>query len=150
MKIHQITLSSATLVLSAADLYTLANGNLLIDNRANTTAISGAYYVKAQGSTILGLVLGGDSNPVIEVQPSYYPKAIMGAECGAVISDLSWADQNLVDGYQFVQTARGYFVSGVLNSSQTDANDPFTSTTIVANQVSCWKEDYQRTFQIFN
>jgi hypothetical protein len=150
MKIHEVNLSSATTVYSAADLYTIANGNLNIDADASANAISGAFNVKAQGSTILGAVLGGDSQPVIETQPSYYPKAILGAECAAHVTDLTWADQNLYDGYQFVPTNRGFIVAGVLNSTQTDANDPFDSTLILTGQASCWKESYSRTFQIFN
>lgn len=150
MKVHQLSFISATLVLSASDLYTIANGNVLLDDRPQTSVISGAFNVKAQGSTILGLVLGGDSKPVVEIQPSYYPKAIMGAECGAIVTDLSWADSNLYDGYQFFPTARGYFVAGVLNSSQTDANDPFASSLILLNQVACWREDYARTFEILS
>lgn len=135
--------------MTAADLYTIANGAILIDDRPNAAAISGTFAVKAQGATILGTLLGGDSNPVVEVQPSYYPKAIMGSECAAIVSSLSWADQNLNDGYQFFPTARGFFVSGVLNSSQTDANDPFAAASIVVNQVACWKETYDRTFNLY-
>lgn len=149
MKVHLLTFTSVGLTLTAADLYTIANGAILIDDRPQSASISGSFNVKAQGSTILGVVLGGDSNPVVEVQPSYYPKAIMGAECAAVVTSLSWADQNLNDGYQFFPTARGYFVAGVLNSSQTDANDPFASAEIVASQVSCWKENYSRTFNLY-
>lgn len=149
MKVHQLTFTSGTLVMTSSDLYTIANGAILLDDRPNSAAISGTFATKAQGATILGTLLGGDSNPVIEVQPSYYPKAIMGAECAAVVSSLSWADENLNDGYQFFPTARGFFVSGVLNSSQTDANDPFAATEIVANQVSCWKEAYSRTFNLY-
>lgn len=150
MKVHEISFTSGTLVLSAADLYTVANGNVLLSERPQTAAISGGFEVKAQGETILGTVRGGDSKPVVEVQPSYYPKAILGAECAAVVSSLTWADQNLNDGYQYFPTARGFFVAGVLNSTQTDANDPFASSLIVANQASCWKENYQRTFQILD
>jgi hypothetical protein len=150
MKVHVIDLSVSTTVYSSADLYTIANGNLNLDADGASTAISGAFAVKAQGSTILGAVLGGDSQPVMEIQPSYYPKAILGAECAAHVTDLTWADQNLYDGYQFVPTNRGFIVAGVLNSTQTDANDPFASSLIVSGQASCWKESYSRTFQIFD
>lgn len=150
MKIHQVALQVTSRVFSSADLYTLANANLVIDAAPNTGAISGIFSVKADGSTnVLGLEYGGDSVPVQDVQPSYYPKAIQGAECAAVIANLDWANENLDLGYQFVKTARGFFVAGVLNSTQTDANDPFTSSDIVAGQVSCWKEEYNLTYNPF-
>lgn len=149
MKIHEVALQSATLNLSSADLYTLANSHLNVTGRSATGVIQGVFYCEAVGATIMGSLLGGTSEPVKQVQPSYYPKAIQGAECGAQISDLSWADKNLYDGYQFIPTGRGFFVSGVLNSTQTDANDPFTAAEIVAGNVACWDENYEPSIMDF-
>lgn len=152
MKISKVDLSSTT-SLSAADLYTLANAHLNVTGNPETVAISGSFSVEASGQTVVVFraadLYGGDSIPVVEVQPQYYPKAVKGAECGALINDLSWADENLEAGYQFVRAGTAdYFVAGILNSTQTDANDPFTKGAVI--DAGCWKEGYSRTFQVFN
>lgn len=159
MKINEVDLSGSTKVLTSSDIYTLANANLLVNANASSTPIIGVFMCKAEGSTqVIGTEFGGSSHPLKVLQPSYYPKAMMGSECGAVVTDLSWANSNLEGGYQFVKTNRGWFVSGILNSTQTDANDPFTSTLIViasgtgqsaVRQVACWKEDYEVTYNPF-
>lgn len=151
MKVLLVNVSAIT-ALSAADLYTLANANLNVTANPDTSAISGAFSVAASGQTVvdprLGLY-GGDSYPIVEVQPSYYPKAIKGSECAALVQSLSWADENLETGYQFIKCGTAdFFVSGVLNSTQTQANDPFTKPDIIS--VACWQEAYSRTFQVFN
>ncbi len=109
------------------------------------------FLLKATGTKLCASTdeIGGSSIPLVAVEPSYYPKAMAGAECGAVVSTLDWANLNLHKGYQYVVTKRGFFVSGVLNSTQTDANDPFTSTDIVDNQVACWREAYEVTYNPF-
>lgn len=150
MKIVKVDLTT-TASLTGADLYTLANGYLNITGSPDTAVISGSFSVAAQGVAVVRFtgvdLYGGDSIPVVEVQPSYYPKAIQGAECGALVSSLSWADLNLEAGYQFCRAGTAdFFVSGILNSTQTDANDPFTKTEIIS--VGCWEEGYSRTFQV--
>ena len=157
MKIYSLDLTGAAKVFSSADLYTLANANIQVTANAGTTAVSAIVAFDAEGQTIFAKtgILGGTSNPVESVAPSYYPKAVMGAECGAHVSTLSWADQNLNTGYQFVKTERGYFVAGVLNSTQTDANDPFDSPSIYngsqqgVKQAACWDEPFQVTLNPF-
>jgi hypothetical protein len=88
--------------------------------------------------------LAGDSIPVANVQPSFFPVATRGAECGAHVTDLSWADNNLLAGYEYIQiTISGvtkYFVTGILNSSQTQANDPFTKSEVV--KAACWAGEF--------
>ena len=76
------------------------------------------------------------STPVRSVAPSFFPVATAGAECGAEVKNLSWADSNLLTGYDSVllnpssnAASQRWFVTGILNSSQTQANDPFSSTT---------------------
>lgn len=157
MQIYKLDLTGATQVLSSADLYTLANANVQVDADPSSDAISAIVGVAAQNQTIFAKsnIVGGTSNPVEQVAPSYYPKAVMGAECGAHITSLTWADQNLNTGYQYVKTARGYFVAGILNSTQTEANDPFDSNLILTGtgqgtkQVSCWDEPYAVTINPF-
>ena len=92
----------------------------------------------------------GSSNPVESVAPSYFPVATAGAECAAHVKSLTWADQNLLTGYDWVlynpsaaAASQRYFVTGILNSSQTQANDPFSSTTYpdVVGAV-CWAGNF--------
>lgn len=93
--------------------------------------------------------LGGDSMAVTAVQPSYYPVATKGAECGAHVSALSWADSNLFAGYEYIvippdpadsRSQVSFFVTGLLNSTKTQANDPFGKTEVLFG--SCWAGDY--------
>lgn len=144
MNIFELNINSATLTLSSANLYTLANANMYLTADPSRDPISAIVAYAAQGQTIFPAAANyaGTSVPVVNVQPAYYPKAIKGAECAAHVSTLDWANENLNQGYQWCKTGAGYFVAGVLNSTQTDANDPFASTDILTNQVACWKEEY--------
>lgn len=107
--------------------------------------------LKASASTIIA----GTSDDEDVVTPAFYPVATKGAECAAIVSTLSWADRNLNEGYEYVYllysataNAERYFVSGVLNSSQTLANDPFDPTKggagVIAGQAACWKSTYSQ------
>ena len=151
----EVDLTSATLVLDTDDIYTLANCNLLIDADPSTTPLTAVAHLRSGGEKILGDEFGGSSVPLLVVQPSYYPKAMSGAECGAHLTSIDWANLNLHKGYQYVKTARGVFVSGVLNSTQTESNDPFDSADIIAvtqggePQAACWKEAYAVTYNPF-
>ena len=100
-----------------------------------------------------GTLVGGTSSPVTNVHPAYFPVATKGAECAALVTDLSWADSNLFAGYEYflVETKNGttsYFVSGILNSSQTEANDPFERAKGFAAGC-CWSGDYTVGLQPF-
>lgn len=105
-------------------------------------------YVYQSDGNVPGALVGGTSDPVQNVQPSYFPVATKGAECAAVVTNKSWADNNLMKGYEWLllQTASGttkYLVSGILNSSQTQANDPFDSTDSPGvDSACCWDGDY--------
>lgn len=159
MKIYKLALDGAATVLSSGDIYTLANANLVVDKDPSVSGneISAIVAVAATNQAIFSKanIIGGTDVPVEQVAPSYYPKAVMGAECGAHVSSLGWADTNLNTGYQYVKTARGYFVAGILNSTQTEANDPFDSALIVSGsgqgtkQVACWDEPYGVTYNPF-
>lgn len=94
----------------------------------------------------LGTIVGGTSNPTKSVQPAYFPFATQGAECAAVVKSLDWADANLEQGYEHMLTNNDstngtIFVSGVLNSSETDFNNPFSGTDFLTG--CCWEGDYQ-------
>jgi len=102
--------------------------------------MSDGAYTNATGIA----VVGGTNAPVVDVKPQYFPVATKGSECAALVSTLSWADSNLTN-YDFLQLdASTYFVTGVLNSSQTQANDPFNSTDAPGILSGCcWLSDYK-------
>ena len=91
-----------------------------------------------------------NSIPVTSVAPSYFPVATAGSECAAVVKSLSWADSNLLTGYDYIlynpksaAADKRYFVTGILNSSQTQANDPFSSTTYPdVVKACCWAGNF--------
>jgi len=126
MEIKRLTLSTLGLSPKTGDLYTMAKASWLLDS-------SSAYlYLDqiANSQTLFnGVSVAGTSVPAVNVQPDFYPVATKGAEAGCIVSALSWADNNLEEGYEWVFLATGkYFVSGVMNSSQTLSNDPFDAT----------------------
>lgn len=127
MDILRITFSSFASSPNAADLYTAARGQWLI----NSSSV--AYVILSEtadgNSKFTGSSIAGTSQPAMNVQPEFYPVATKGAEAGCTVSSLSWADKNLEAGYEWIQLGSGsYFVSGVMNSSQTLANDPFDAS----------------------
>lgn len=153
MKIYELDLTSVGLTLSSADLYTLANANTLVTAHPGTEKVSTIAAVLADGQTVLSKAIGGTSIPPKLVQPAYYPKAVKGAECAAHLTRLDWANENLEAGFQYVPTGVGFFVAGVLNSTQTQANDPFDNADIVglvgSKQVACWQDPYSVTINPF-
>lgn len=87
-----------------------------------------------------GVHLAGDNVAAVNVDPSYFPVATKGAECGALVTKLAWANENL-SVFEYVQLDTNlYFVTGILNSSQTDANDPFAASPV--SDASCWAGSY--------
>jgi len=144
METHEITLSALGTTPTSSDLYTASKGAWVI----STTTATVYLDEKAAGQTKFDKLVAGTSEPAENVQPSFYPVATRGAECGAIVTSLNWADKNLAKGYEFVilvftqGRASKYFVSGVLNSTQTDANDPFgtegVSQGLVSGQGACW------------
>ena len=121
---------------------------------SKTSPVFQLYANQADGA-LPGTLVGGTSAPVTNVHPAYFPVATKGAECAAFVTNLSWADNNLYAGYEWftVQTAQGvtkYFVSGILNSSQTEANDPFdASDSPGVTSACCWNGDYTVGLQPF-
>ena len=110
-------------------------------------------YLEQQtpGGVKTGTEIGGTSEPENTVSPSFFPVATKGAECAAIVSDLSWAEKNLFAGYEYLriqdngQGAPKFFVNGILNSSQTQANDPFASSQpgiTGPTDCACWAGDY--------
>jgi hypothetical protein len=126
--------SKSTLVIAAnltnANFFTLAKSKWMFDTNKNSTTILLYNSLKSSGQTVFAAsdTAGGTSDPITEVTPAFYPVATKGAECGAVVTSLSWADQNLGSGYEWVKLASGvFFVSGLLNSSETLSNNPFNT-----------------------
>lgn len=133
----------------------------LFDNGTKPDDLQFTVYVEQAANGVFGTVgttASGDythkgasnSIPVTSVAPSYFPVATAGSECAAVVKSLSWADSNLLTGYDYIlynpkTTAANqrYFVTGILNSSQTQANDPFSSTTYPdVVKACCWAGNF--------
>lgn len=97
-----------------------------------------------------GTKVAGNNSAIVEVKPKYFPVATKGAECGALVSSLDWADVNLID-YEYIQLGTSdFFVTGVLNSSQTQANDPFDSNDSPGIKSGCcWNGGYSEGLNPF-
>lgn len=166
MKIIHQTLNNlggvATPALTASDLYFLAKSRLVaapyatLGQPAATDKISIWYdeVPNGLGAALKGSTgIAGTSDVEDIVTPAFFPVATKGAECAAICNSLNWADQNLEAGYEFVQVlysavvgASRFFVSGVLNSSQTLSNDPFgtqgEAQGLLTRQAACWSGAY--------
>lgn len=156
MEVRFHTKASLAALTTGADLCTIARASWLhvtsdSKNSAPFPEVQLFYYETAEGNAIsgAGTRVAGNSVPVENVNPSFYPVATAGSECAAILStSLAWADTNLMAGYEWSLLIDGgatpansrYFVSGVLNSSQTLANDPFVKPTLIT--ASCWDMPY--------
>ena len=148
MDIFKTTLRTLGTVTQNDDLYTISKNSVIpLGNGASSTDAAIVYInIKPTGMTqSIGSKIGGTSTPLQSVTPSYFPYATEGSECAALVTSLSWADNNLAQGYEWLQLNVGasivYFVSGVLTSSETDFNDPFAATEV--NNACCWEGSYQ-------
>jgi hypothetical protein len=154
---------AATPALSSADLYSIAKARFIPNTIANVKQPAAtdkhAVYINqyASGSSLFNTLLteapaGTQEEESVDF-PGYFPVATKGSECAAVVSSLTWANKNLFPGYEFIwllfsatPASNRYFVSGVLNSSQTQANDPFgtqgQADGLLAGQAACWASGY--------
>ncbi len=149
--------------LTAADLFFIAKSRIVcapfatLNQPAATDKVSIWYdeVPNGLGATLKGATgIAGTSDTEDIITPAFFPVATKGAECAAICSSLAWADQNLEGGYEFVQVlysavagASRFFVSGVLNSSQTLSNDPFgaqgeAAGLLSGRQAACWSGVY--------
>lgn len=145
MEIRLVTKAQINSATSGADLFSLAKASFMFDVVKASASVLAYVSLTGEGNTILtGDLLAGTSTATQNVAPAYFPVATFGAECGAVVNDLSWADQNLNKGYEYIVTSIGqatsFFVSGVLNSTQTLSNDPFAQSQVTS--ASCWTSSY--------
>ena len=162
MNIYVMGQSSILGLAGAADgLFSLAVNNLIPVTTSTMTSSSTKtpqnagwtfYEGLSSGADVAarGVLIAGNNEAVVNVKPKFFAVATAGAECGALITNLDWADNNL-SSYEWMavgtSSTPAYFVTGVLNSSQTDANDPFNpaSGSPFANMVTkavCWDADY--------
>lgn len=100
---------------------------------------------QATGTTIFSAAntCGGDDLAIPQVTPDFFPYATAGAECAAIVTNLSWAERNLSD-FEYLllsKTTGRYFVTGILNSSKTEFNDPFAAAGGVT-VAACWSGTY--------
>lgn len=150
METHKATLSTVASTTSAQNLFTCARGAWIVNGTDATVYLDEV----AQGQTLFDATtqIAGTSEPAEAVQPAFYPVATKFAECAAIVSDMQWADKNLNKGYEFMTLAVDattrlgvtFFVSGVLNSTQTQANDPFGSEGVAQGLTTgaCWAGAY--------
>lgn len=144
MDIYLTTMRTLAATTANDELFAVAVNNVipLGAGAASDKMLCYLSIVPGKLKTGLGSIVGGTSVPVTKVQPSYFPFATEGAECAAIVSNTDWADDNLQAGYEYLQlnndnaTPR-YFVSGVLNSSETQFNDPFADTNVI--KAVCWE-----------
>lgn len=138
MDIYKVGCQGLAASTNGADLYSIAvNQAIPMEVSGKDGLIVYASVLPEGITTNLFDEAGGTSAPVLNVTPQYYPYATDGAECAAIVKNLTWADNNLETGYEYLllTPASGsnpaqYFVSGVLNSTKTQFNDPFGSSDV--------------------
>lgn len=147
MDIYKTTLRTLGSATQNDDLYTIAKNSAIPLGSGSVSTDAAIVYVNVKPDNmtqVIGSKIGGTSSPVKSVTPSYFPFATEGAECAALVTTLSWADNNLASGYEWLQLNVGasikYFVSGILTSSETEFNDPFSATGF--SQGCCWEGAY--------
>lgn len=151
MDIYQVGSDSLAAATNSADIYAVAVNSAIPMTVGGKDGLLLYASVLPEGiSTSLFTEIAGTSAAVLSVSPQYYPFATDGAECGALVNNLSWANDNLETGYEYIQLVERdasksqnavYFVSGVLNSSKTDFNDPFDSAKGVVFAAN-WAGEY--------
>ena len=159
MEIHSFgNAALETALQTNAGLFNVAANSILVNvgaGQGSKTAPIFQLYVNQSDGAVGGDLVGGTSSPITNVHPAYFPVATKGAECAAVVTDLSWADNNLFAGYEYftLNVKSGttqYFVSGILNSSQTEANDPFNASDAPGIvKAANWSGDYSVGLQPF-
>ena len=159
MKIIGVTNTTIANRTGGADLYTIAKASFVPGfNTTPGTPVAadlGYYYVSVyangQGVFNLSTPVAGTTISELAVSPSFYPVSTKGAECGAIVNNLAWADRNLYEGYEFIVLigagAPRYFVNGVCNFTTNEAYNPFTQTEVVA--VACWDASHEVGVQPF-
>lgn len=145
MKIFEVPKGFSTSP-NSGDLYTIAVNRLEV-NAKNEMSIYVTHEAVTQ--TQFATAIGGDDIAIKSITPEYFPYANAGAECSAVVTDLSWADNNL-EAYEWLAMVDGattkYLVMGVLNSSKTDFNDPFGAVEV--DHATCWKGVHSSNFLV--
>lgn len=151
MDIYQVTSGDLAQVKNSADIYAVAVNSAIPMNVNTKDGLLLYASVLPEGiTTSLFKEIAGTSAAVLSVSPQYYPFATDGAECGALVNNLSWANDNLETGYEYIQLVQRdasksidavYFVSGILNSSKTDFNDPFDTSKGVVFAAN-WAGEY--------
>ena len=153
MKILGVTNTAISARTTGADLYTIAKASYVPGfntTPANPVGADIAYYyvsVYANGQAVFNLAtpVAGTTISELAVSPSFFPVSTKGAECGAIVNSLSWADRNLYEGYEFIVLvfagAPRYFVNGVCNFTTNEAYNPFTQAEVIA--VACWDASHE-------
>lgn len=141
MTIYQVMGATISTITKGSNFFTLAKSSFLSQPSKALFQFNIINSDKAEGQDILTDATMGTSNPTTTHSPTYYPYATFGAECCGIVTSLLWADDNLNTGYEWVKVASSkYLVSGVLNSSKTQFNDPFGDLSFTNG--TCWAGRY--------
>ena len=147
MQIHKLGGLGIAAETLASNFFTLSKASWLMSGAKADYDFIIYSQLQAESQTALGAttIQGGNTNTMSVISPTFYPFATEGAEMGGIVDDLSWADNNLEVGYEWIAvSATQYFVSGVLNSSQTLFNNPFEiASTRAFISGACWAGRFQ-------
>lgn len=154
MNVYRVVVADIQTVTAGSDFFTLSKASWAFDFGGQRSHVINYATEQAEGQSIQlsTEVLAGNSIPVLQCAPSYFPVATQGAECGAIVTTLGWADANLLKGYEFAKLATDvYFVSGILNSTQSLSNDPFDATKggVGFTNGACWSGTYSSQMNPF-
>lgn len=149
MEIHRVTKAIIFAITSGADFFTISKASWLFNTDKTATGVTAYVNMTAEGSTLFTSAHAGTSTAVTNVAPAYLPVATRGTECGAIIQEsLAWADANLMKGYEYFvvdvdgSSKQSFFVSGILNSTQSLSNDPFEVVADSFQKGACWNSPY--------
>jgi len=127
MKIYQfdpstIQESIGGMNFDGADAWTFTHGVLDLTSQGSATL---TVSKKSTSFNNLGAFteIGGDNEPVENIDPVLVPIAVKGDVAIWFDGDLTNAEKELAE-YEYLETGRGYLVWGVLNVSKTDFYTP--------------------------
>ena len=130
MEVSKILVRNADSAFSTADLITIANNPVF---QVGFTTGSHVLQIEqeATGTSLSLTDAGGDNEAIDNITPRFFPKMVAGQRVVAYVSDLDWANQNLVS-YEYLVfqgTTSGnpnrYLVSGVASVTTDESYDPF-------------------------
>lgn len=109
---------------TGADAWTFTHGTLDLTSGSSATLTTTAESNAFNTGGYFGAVIGGDNQPVENVDPVLVPVAVKGDVAIWLDTSLTIAEQELSE-YEYIKTPSGYYIVwGVLNVSKTDFYTP--------------------------